>query len=257
MTSETVGSSDRPRPRPGPVYALADVETLGETAVPDALVALAEAGVRWVQIRAKSLPEKDLFSLVEVCFERLGAATREPVDLWMDDRADVAALFPFAGVHLGQRDLPPAAARRVVGPEMWIGASTHDEEELRRAVQDPEVDVVAVGPVFPTSGKKHPDPVVGLDFVHRARASTDKTLVAIGGIGPETLGRVLAAGADTAAVLGAVCGSGGAAVRSRARRLVAVAEGGGLGNLEAEDPEDEDPEDEDPEYEDAGSGEPE
>lgn len=220
-------SRGRPRPLPGPVYALADAGALGEAAVPDAVVALAQVGVRWVQIRAKTLPDADLFRLVEVCFERLGAEDGNPVYLWMDDRADLAALFPFAGLHLGQRDLPPSAARRVVGPEMWIGASAHDEEELSRAAGDPEVDVVAVGPVFPTSGKKDPDPVVGLDFVRRARRATDKTLVAIGGIGPETLPRVLAAGADSAAVLGAVCGRGGASVGALARRLLTAAGEGG------------------------------
>lgn len=226
MRSRTAGSPTRPRPQPSPVYALADVGVLGEGVVPDALVALAEAGVRWIQIRAKSVPDADLFTLLEHCFERLGAEHCSSVDLWMDDRADLAALFPFAGLHLGQRDLSPTAARRVVGPGLWIGASSHNEEELSRAIGDPEVDVVAVGPVFATTGKKDPDPVVGLDFVRQARAVTDKTLVAIGGIGPDTLPRVLAAGADTAAVLGAVCGSGGAGVGAGARRLMAAAKGG-------------------------------
>lgn len=213
----------RSGPRPGPVYALADVGLLGLDAVPEAVEALAEAGVRWIQIRAKTLADADLHQLVEACFDRLGTDHRHRVDLWMDDRADVAALFPFAGLHLGQRDLPPAAARRVVGPDLWIGASTHNDEELERAVGDPEVDVVAVGPVFPTRGKEDPDPVVGLDFLRRARAVTDKTLVAIGGIGEETLPRVLAAGADTAAVLGAICGGGRDEVGPRARRMVAAA----------------------------------
>jgi thiamine-phosphate pyrophosphorylase len=125
--------------------------------------------------------------------------------LWIDDRADLAALFPVAGVHVGQTDLPPEAVRRVVGGGMWIGLSTHDEAQLAAADADPDVDVVAVGPVFPTAGKERPDPVVGLDFVRRARARTAKPLVAIGGIGAESVRAVLEAGADAAVVLGAVC----------------------------------------------------
>jgi len=218
----------RPRPDPGPVYALADAGTLGEEAVPAAVAALAEAGVRWIQIRAKHTPDAELFSLVEHCFRRLEPHGADAPALWMDDRADLATLFPFAGLHLGQRDLPPAAARRVVGPDLWIGASSHNDEELEAALADPEVDVVAVGPVFATTGKENPDPVVGLDFVRRARRATDRPLVAIGGIDADNLAQVLAAGADTAAVLGAICrreGTGDVAadVAANARRLQAAA----------------------------------
>ena len=103
----------------------------------------------------------ELCRQMEACCRALeGSGVR----LWVDDRADLAALFPVAGVHLGQTDLPPAAARRVVGEEMWIGLSTHDEEQLRAADADPEVDVVAVGPVFPTTGKERPGPGGGAGF---------------------------------------------------------------------------------------------
>lgn len=211
----------RRRAEPGPLYAIADAGVLGAGRLAPAVAALAEAGVRWIQIRAKSMTDSELYRRVGECFERLEGSAAE---LWMDDRADLAALFPFAGLHLGQRDLPPAAARRVVGEEMWIGASTHNRDELAAAVTDPEVDVVAVGPIFPTTGKEHPDPVVGLDLLRRARAATRKTLVAIGGIEAGNLAAVLAAGADTAAVLGAVCrGDAGA----QARRLLAAAGGAG------------------------------
>ena len=136
----------------------------------------------------------------------------------MDDRADLAALFPVAGLHVGQRDLPPAAARRVVGAGVRIGLSTHGEEQLAAADADPEVDVIAVGPVFPTTGKERPDPVVGLAFVRRARARTRKRLVAIGGIDAGNLAAVLAAGADAAVVLGAVCRGGRPGIRANCRR---------------------------------------
>ncbi len=209
----------RPVPRPGPIYAIADAEALSPSALPQAAAAMAEAGIRWIQVRAKRLPDRDIYRLLEACWRRLEGAE---VALWIDDRADLAGLFPAAGLHLGQRDLPPAAARRVVGPELWIGQSTHGDAELAAADQDPEVDVIAVGPVFPTASKERPEPAVGLDFVRRARSRTEKVLVAIGGIDASNLGQVLAAGADTAAVLGAVCRGD---VAANCRRLEAALEG--------------------------------
>lgn len=200
----------------GRIYAIADVEALHPAPLPAAVRAMAEAGIRWIQVRAKHLPGGELCRQVEACCRILeGSGAR----LWVDDRADVAALFPVAGLHVGQADLPPAAARRVVGDEMWIGLSTHDEGQLRAADADPEVDVIAVGPVFPTTGKASPDPVVGLDFLRRARSLTAKPLVAIGGIDAGNLAQVLASGADTAAVIGAVCRGD---VRANALRLIAA-----------------------------------
>jgi len=187
---------------PGRIYAIADAEALGAVPLPEAVGVLAAAGIGWIQVRAKRLSGRDLFRAVEECCRALegsGAA------LWIDDRADLAALFPVAGVHVGQTDLPPAAVRQVVGEERWIGLSTHDEAQLEAADADPDVDVVAVGPVFPTASKERPEPVVGLDFVRRARSRTAKPLVAIGGIGAENLAAVLAAGADAAVVLSALC----------------------------------------------------
>ncbi|HVR98897.1 MAG TPA: thiamine phosphate synthase [Thermoanaerobaculia bacterium] len=198
------------------VYAIADAEALGSTPLPAAVGAMAEAGVRWIQVRAKKLSGSDLFRALEECCR---AVEGSGASLWVDDRADLAALFPVAGLHLGQADLPPAAARRVVGGAVRIGLSTHDGEQLAAADADAAVDVVAVGPVFPTSGKERPDPVVGLDFVSKARRQTGKTLVAIGGIDESNVAEVLAAGADAAAVLGAVCRGD---VLANCRRLIAA-----------------------------------
>jgi thiamine-phosphate pyrophosphorylase len=205
----------------GRIYAIADVEALHPAPLPAAVRDMAEAGIQWIQVRAKRLSGGELCRQVEACCRALeGSGVR----LWLDDRADVAALFPpaeIAGLHVGQRDLPPAQARRVVGDEMWIGLSTHGEEQLLAADADPEVDVIAVGPVFRTTGKASPDPVVGLDFLRRARELTAKPLVAIGGIdasGPRGVAQVLASGADIAAVIGAVCRGD---VRANALRLIA------------------------------------
>lgn len=198
------------------IYAIADADALAPAPVPAAVAAMAEEGVRWIQIRGKRLSGSGWYRLLEECcraVESSGAA------LWVDDRADLAALFPVAGLHVGQTDLPPGAARRVVGPGVRIGLSTHTEEQVAAADSDPDVDVIAVGPVFATTGKERPDPVVGLDFVRQARARTDKTLVAIGGIDAGNAARVLAAGADFAVVLGAVCRGD---VRANCRRLLAA-----------------------------------
>jgi len=199
------------------VYAIADAGVLGAGAVPAAVATMAEAGIGWIQIRAKRVPDLDLYRLVEEAVRRLEGSDAA---LWIDDRADVAALFPVAGVHVGQDDLPPSAVRRVVGEGTWIGRSTHGEAQLREADADPEVDVVALGPIFATTGKERPDPVVGVEELRRLRAMTEKPLVAIGGIDAGTLPEVLAAGADAAAVIGAVCRGD---VKRNCERLTAVA----------------------------------
>jgi len=187
--------------------------------VPLAVRQMADAGVRWIQLRGKRLAGDAFYRLVD---ESLAALAGAEAALWVDDRADLAALFPVAGLHLGQADLPPAAARRLVGDGPWIGLSTHDAAQLAAADEDADVDVVAVGPVFPTRGKEAPDPVVGLQFVGAARERTTKTLVAIGGIDAGNVGRVLAAGADAAAVLSAICRGD---VGANCRRLLRAVEG--------------------------------
>jgi thiamine-phosphate pyrophosphorylase len=204
----------------GPVYAIADAGALGAIPLPAAVAAMAEAGVRWIQVRAKQLSGISWYRALEACCRVLEGSG---VALWVDDRADLAALFPVAGLHVGQHDLPPAAARRVVGEGVRIGLSTHDEEQLAVADTDREVDVIAVGPVFPTTSKERPDPVVGLPFVRWARERTRKRLVAIGGIDAGNVAAVLAAGADAAVVLGAVCRGDVHAIRVECRRLLAAA----------------------------------
>ncbi|HEX9942895.1 MAG TPA: thiamine phosphate synthase [Thermoanaerobaculia bacterium] len=206
------------------VYAVADAEALRPRPLPEAVAEMAGTGVRWIQVRAKRLSGSEWYRALDGCCRALAGSGAE---LWVDDRADLAALFPVQGLHLGQADLPPAAARRVVGRSVQIGLSTHDEEQLAAADADPEVDVIAVGPVFPTTGKERPDPVVGLSFVARARSRTRKRLVAIGGIDAGNVAAVLAAGADAAAVLGAVCRGD---VRANCRRLLAAAGKNGCGS---------------------------
>jgi len=122
------------------------------------------------------------------------------VRLIMNDRADLCLAAEFDGVHVGQEDLSPEAVRQIIGPERWLGVSTHNPEQIREADLT-SADYLAIGPVFPTSSKEKPDPVVGLEGVRRARQLTSKKLVAIGGITRANAASVIEAGADSVAVI--------------------------------------------------------
>jgi thiamine-phosphate pyrophosphorylase len=122
------------------------------------------------------------------------------IRLIMNDRADLCLAADFDGVHVGQDDLSPEAVRKMIGAERWLGVSTHNAEQLREADLT-SADYLAIGPVFATSSKDKPDPVVGLDGVRRARALTRKPLVAIGGITRANAVSVIEAGADSIAVI--------------------------------------------------------
>ena len=201
------------------LYAIADRDALGATGMVEAVRILAEEGVGWIQIRAKGMPGEELRRTVDACLEvAASTATR----IWVDDRVDVTAVTEAAGVHLGQDDLTASAARATLGAERWVGRSTHGLAQAAEAAADDAVDLVAVGPIHPTTGKRNPDPVVGLDLLKRFRPLTEKPIVAIGGLSSETAERALEAGADTIAVLGAVCRGD---VRDNARRLLAATGG--------------------------------
>jgi thiamine-phosphate pyrophosphorylase len=128
--------------------------------------------------------------------KHLGASMR----LIMDDRADLCLATDFDGVHVGQDDLSPVSVRGIIGPDRWLGVSTHNPEQLRDADLT-SADYLAIGPVFATSSKQNPDPVIGLEGVRRARQLTRKPLVAIGGITRRNAASVLEAGADSVAVI--------------------------------------------------------
>lgn len=122
------------------------------------------------------------------------------VRLIMNDRADLALAAAFDGVHVGQDDLSPESVRRIIGPDRWLGVSAHNPEQVAEADQT-SADYLAIGPVFSTSSKTNPDPVVGLEGVRRARQLTSKPLVAIGGITRANAVSVIEAGADSVAVI--------------------------------------------------------
>ena len=131
-----------------------------------------------------------------------GACRDAGVVLVINDRADVALALGIRAVHVGQEDLPPGAVRRILGPGSEIGLSCGTQEEVDRALTDPEVDLIAIGPVFPTPIKPGV-PAVGLDLVRR-NAGRGKPLVAIGGIGASNAREVMRAGADLLAAVRAV-----------------------------------------------------
>jgi thiamine-phosphate pyrophosphorylase len=122
------------------------------------------------------------------------------VKLIMNDRADLAVAAGFDGVHVGQDDLSPESVRKIIGPDRWLGVSTHNPEQLREADLT-SANYLAIGPVFSTSSKDKPDPVVGLEGVRHARQLTRKPLVAIGGITRANAASVIEAGADSVAVI--------------------------------------------------------
>lgn len=157
---------------------------------------LAQGGATLIQLREKHASSREILRLAR----ELRRVLPESVRLILNDRADLCVASGVNGVHVGQDDLPPTAARRIVGSERIVGLSTHNPEQVK-AGDESAADYVAVGPVFSTISKENPDPVIGLEGVKRARALTEKPLVAIGGITLENCRAVIDAGADSVAVI--------------------------------------------------------
>jgi thiamine-phosphate pyrophosphorylase len=178
----------------------------------------ARGGASVFQLREKTLADRELLALAR----DVRRWTREAGVLFVvNDRPDIARLAEADGVHLGQDDLTVKDARRVVGPEILIGVSTHSVEQLRQAVLD-GADYVGVGPTFPSKTKEF-DHFPGLDFVHAASAETSLPTFALGGIGTENVAQVVAAGARRVAVSSAICA---APDPEQAARLLVAALGG-------------------------------
>ena len=180
------------------VYPILDTESLDRRAIAleTAAAAFLEGGAGILQIRHKRHWSRGFFetarTVARLCREA-GAA------LVINDRADFAMLLE-AGLHVGQDDLPPRDARRLMGPDASIGFSSHNVNQLCAAGGEP-VDYVALGPVFSTASKLNPDPVTGVEEIRRCRSLIEKPLVAIGGITQENALDVLRAGADSVAVI--------------------------------------------------------
>jgi len=161
-----------------------------------AAAAWAAGGVTLLQYRNKSGAARQILDDARDLRRLLGGSFR----LIMNDRADLCLAAEFDGVHVGQEDLSPEGARRVIGSDLWLGVSTHNAEQLKLA-DATSADYVAIGPVFVTGSKERPDPVVGLEGVRQARPLTSKPLAAIGGITRANALGVIEAGADSVAVI--------------------------------------------------------
>jgi len=157
---------------------------------------LAVAGVTLLQYRNKSGNARCMLDDARELRARLGVN----VKLIMNDRSDLCLAAGFDGLHVGQDDLLVESARRIIGQDRWLGVSTHNPEQLAEADKT-SADYLAIGPVFATTSKANPDPVVGLEGIQRARELTRKPLVAIGGITRANARSVIEAGADAVAVI--------------------------------------------------------
>ena len=185
------------------VYPIIDAAQFSSTGSLEPVLCFAEqliqAGATLIQYRDKSQNIRHMLS----CARELRRVTRGRVRFIINDRTDICLAAEADGVHLGQDDLSPQAAHRMFAEArkpLWIGISTHNPEQLREASTLP-VDYLAVGPVFATTAKANPDPVIGLEGVRQARAITNKPLVAIGGITRVNCREVIEAGADSVAVI--------------------------------------------------------
>jgi thiamine-phosphate pyrophosphorylase len=188
------------------LYAIVDAGVLAARGIRlrKFAVGLRSAGAELVQYRDKVGSPQEVLGAAAVLRE-LFAGTN--CQLILNDRADLAALAQFDGVHVGHEDLSPEDAQRVVGASRWVGVSTHNDEQVR-AAELSCADYVAIGPVFATGTKADTEPVVGLEGVRRARALTTKPLVAIGGITRADARSVIDAGADSVAVISALLAEG-------------------------------------------------
>jgi thiamine-phosphate pyrophosphorylase len=184
------------------LYPIVDAQVLAKRKIALATFAgeLRAAGVDLLQYRDKLGSPQQILQAASILRDVFaGTACR----LIMNDRADLAVLANYHGVHVGHLDLSPEDARRVVGPNRWVGISTHNDEQVRAAGAT-DADYIAIGPVFATGTKLDTEPVIGLEGVRRARALTRKPLVAIGGITRTNARSVIDAGADSLAVISAL-----------------------------------------------------
>jgi thiamine-phosphate pyrophosphorylase len=196
------------------VYPILDSEALARRgiAIETAATAFLEGGAGILQIRHKGHWSRETFASAK----RIALVCREAgAEFVVNDRADFALLLD-AGLHIGQDDLAPRDARKLMGSQAMIGFSSHDVEQLCAAGGEP-VDYVALGPIFGTASKINPDPMVGVAELRGCRALIEKPLVAIGGITLENAQEVWQAGADSVAVIAGLLPESGSARALRER----------------------------------------
>lgn len=179
------------------IYPITDVRLSGLSHAEQAR-RLISGGAIFIQLREKYASPKDFYKSAK---DALEIARKNDVKIIINDRVDIALALKADGVHLGQDDLPPGEARKILGEKSIIGFSTHNVRQAVKAANFP-INYVAIGPIFATTTKENPDKVVGLEGVKKVREAVGNfPLVAIGGINSENFRKVLRAGADAVAVV--------------------------------------------------------
>jgi thiamine-phosphate diphosphorylase len=184
---------------PSTLYPITDVKASGLSHA-EQVARLIEGGATLIQLREKRLSPREFF---KDATEALDIARSHGVQIIINDRVDIALALGADGVHLGQNDLPPEAARNLLGNVAVIGYSVHSATQAQAAVGMP-IDYLGIGPVFPTLTKENPDPVVGVTELREIREIAKIPLVAIGGITPDNASKVLEAEVDAVAMISAL-----------------------------------------------------
>lgn len=198
------------------IYPITDTEISGLSHL-EQTKALIAGGATLIQIRDKTSSSTALFDAARECLEYCRSKN---VKLIVNDRVDIAMIVKADGVHLGQDDLPPSEARKLLGPDAIIGFSTHTLEQALAAIKDP-VDYIAFGPIFSTSTKADHDAVVGLEQLTTVRTKIGSfPMVAIGGINLENGAEVLKAGADSVAMISALGGKTGSIEQNTRKAII-------------------------------------
>jgi thiamine-phosphate pyrophosphorylase len=192
-----------------PIYAITDKALARKPNHLSILRELVRGGACLVQVRDKQTPVRELLQDLLRCVE---FAEKHRVLLIVNDRCDLALCSGANGVHLGDEDLPPEAARIIFGRNRVIGFSTHSIRQVRQS-RDLPIDYIGFGPVYATSTKLNALPCVGLTKLRRACRESPRPVVAIGGIGLEQVPEVLRTGAASIAVISALMSSSNLARR--------------------------------------------
>ncbi|MFY9609274.1 MAG: thiamine phosphate synthase [Blastocatellia bacterium] len=181
---------------PPRIYPITD-ERLSGLSHAEQVERLAAGGATLIQLREKVASPREFYN---AALEAMKAARRVGVQIIINDRVDIAMAVDADGVHLGQGDVPPDHARRLLGENRIVGFSTHSVKQALEADSAP-VDYIAIGPVFQTSTKENPEAIVGLEAIAAIKSQASKPLVGIGGITLSRARSVIEAGADSVAVI--------------------------------------------------------